>query len=49
MYVETTAAVPSLALKPWTGKPKPFPRHIHLKMITSQVWVPVDNVCRTGL
>ena len=37
------------ALKPLGGTPPPFPRHIHLKMITSQVWVPVDNVCRTGL
>jgi hypothetical protein len=49
MYVETTAAVPSLGLKPLSNKPRPFPRHIHLKMITSQVWVPVDNVCRAGL
>lgn len=48
MYVETTAAVPSLGLQP-LSKPRPFPRHIHLKMITSQVWVPVDNVCRAGL
>jgi hypothetical protein len=48
MYVETTAAVPSLGLQPLT-KPRPFPRHIHLKMITSRVWVPVDNLCRTGL
>ncbi|HEX9355855.1 MAG TPA: CU044_5270 family protein [Streptosporangiaceae bacterium] len=49
MYVETTAAVPSLRLLPLTNKPRSFPRHIHLKMITSQVWVPVDNLCRTGL
>jgi hypothetical protein len=49
MYVETTAAVPALELQPLTSKPRPFPRHIHLKMITSQVWVPVDNVCRAGL
>jgi hypothetical protein len=49
MYVETTAAVPSLGLQPLSNKPRPFPRHIHLKMITSQVWVPVDNVCRAGL
>jgi hypothetical protein len=48
MYVETTAAVPP-SPKPLSSKPKPFPRHIQLKMITSQVWVPVDNVCRTGL
>jgi hypothetical protein len=49
MYVETTAAVPSLGLKPLSNKPHPFPRHIHLKMITSRVWVPVDNLCRGGL
>jgi hypothetical protein len=49
MYVETAAAVPSLGLKPLTNKPRPFPRHIHLKMITSRVWVPVDNLCRSGL
>ena len=49
MYVETTAAVPSLGLKPLSNKPRPFPRHIHLKMITSRVWVPVDNLCRSGL
>jgi hypothetical protein len=49
MYVETTAAVPSLGLKPLSNKPHPFPRHIHLKMITSRVWVPVDNLCRSGL
>lgn len=48
MYVATTAAVPP-SPAPLTNKPKPFPRHIQLKMITSQVWVPVDNVCRTGL
>ena len=48
MYVETTAAVPP-SLAPLTSKPEPFPRHIHLKIVTSQVWVPVDNVCRTGL
>ena len=49
MYVETTAAVPSLGLKPLSNKPRPFPRHIHLKMITSRIWVPVDNLCRSGL
>ena len=49
MYVETTAAVPSLGLLPLSNKPRPFPRHIHLKMITSRVWVPVDNLCRSGL
>jgi hypothetical protein len=49
MYVETTAAVPSLLPGSLTNKGVSFPRHIHLKMITSQVWVPVDNLCRTGL
>jgi hypothetical protein len=51
MYVETTAAVPSLGLKPLplTSKHRPFPRHIRLKMITSQIWAPVDNLCRSGL
>jgi hypothetical protein len=49
MYVETTAAVPSLGPQPLSNKPRPFPRHIHLKMITSRVWVPADNLCRSGL
>jgi hypothetical protein len=25
--------------------PPPVPRHIHLKLITSRVWVPVKNLC----
>jgi hypothetical protein len=49
MYIETRAAVPSLGLRPMGSKPPPTPRHFHLKLITSRVWVPVDNVCRTGL
>ena len=49
MYVETRAAVPDTPLVPLSSTPPPFPRHIHLKMITSQVWVPVNNVCRSGL
>ena len=49
MYVETRAAVPSFRPVPATSTPPPFPRHVHLKMITSQVWVPVENLCRTGL
>jgi len=45
MYIETKAAVPS-NVPIWLGaKPPPFPRHIHLKMITSRVWVPVANLC----
>jgi hypothetical protein len=27
------------------AKPPPVPRHIHLKLITSRVWVPVKNLC----
>jgi len=49
MYIETKAAIPSNVPGQLGAKPSPFPRHIHLKMITSQVWVPVDNVCRAGL
>ena len=46
MYIETRAAVPSLALKPLgLANPKPFPRHIHLKLITERVWVPVGSLC----
>ena len=46
VYVETRVAY-------WhPSRPIPaghFPRRIHLTMITSQVWSPVANVCRTGL
>jgi hypothetical protein len=50
MYVETTAAVPSGVIPEGLGStPPPFPRHLHLKLTTSRVWVPVDNVCRAGL
>jgi hypothetical protein len=49
MYVETTAAVSSLQPLPLNGKREPSPRDIHLKMTTSQVWVPVANLCRPGL
>jgi hypothetical protein len=45
MYIETKAAVPSNVLKRLGAKPSPFPRHIHLKLITSRVWVPVANLC----
>jgi hypothetical protein len=45
MYVETVTASPSPP-PPFSG---PYPRRIHLARITSQVWAPVSNVCRTGL
>lgn len=42
MYIETREAVPP-------GSPWPLggnrPRHIHLKLITARVWVPVANLC----
>ncbi len=46
MYIETTAAVPSDVLRELGAKPSPFPRHPHLKLITSRVWVPVGKSCR---
>ena len=46
MYIQTTAAVPSDVLRELGAKPSPFPRHPHLKLITSQVWVPVGKSCR---
>jgi len=45
MYIETKAAVPSDVLRELGAKPPPVPRHIHLKLITSRVWVPVKNLC----
>ena len=45
MYIETRAAVPSDVLKELGAKPSPFPRHPHLKLITSRVWVPVGRSC----
>jgi len=45
MYIETKAAVSTDRLKP-LGLVPPYPsRHIHLKLITSRVWVPVANSC----
>jgi hypothetical protein len=46
MYIETRAAVSATRLKPLglTVPPRPS-RHIHLKLITSRVWVPVKNLC----
>jgi hypothetical protein len=48
MYVETTTAAPASPML-WTAKGQRFPRHLHLRITTSQVWVPVADVCRTGL
>lgn len=45
MYIETRAAVPSDVPRQLAPAPPPVPRHIHLKLITSRVWVPVANVC----
>jgi hypothetical protein len=45
MYIATKAAVSSDVLKELGGKPPPVPRHIHLKLITLRVWVPVKNLC----
>lgn len=45
MYVETRAAVPSNLPVLGGTKPPPFPRHIHLKIVTSRVWVPVAHSC----
>jgi hypothetical protein len=47
MYIETKEAVSSVVLKPLgLGSVPPHPsRHIHLKLITSRVWVPVANSC----
>jgi hypothetical protein len=45
MYIETRAAVASTALIPLGSRPRPLPRHLHLKLITERVWVPVANAC----
>jgi len=46
MYIETKAAVTSDVPRDLGAKPSPFPRHPHLKLITSRVWVPVGKSCR---
>jgi hypothetical protein len=46
MYIETKAAVTSDVLRELGAKPSPLPRHPHLKLITSRVWVPVGKSCR---
>ena len=45
MYIETRAAVSATRLKPLGPVPPRPSRHIHLKLITSRVWVPVKNLC----
>ncbi len=45
MYIETKEAVSSVVLKPLGSVPPRPSRHIHLKLITSRVWVPVANSC----
>src|SRR5260370_36822724 len=45
MNREPTAAPPHTVPRWWGATPPPSPRHIHLKMITSRVWVPVANLC----
>jgi hypothetical protein len=45
MYIETTAAVTSAAPMDLGSTPPPVPRHFHLKLITSRVWVPVGHSC----
>jgi hypothetical protein len=45
VYIETREAVPPDVPKPLDSTPPPVPRHVHLKLITSRVWVPVANVC----
>ena len=48
MYIATKEAAPSLKPLGWGSTPPPVPRHIHLKLITSRVWVPVRNLCHPG-
>lgn len=45
MYIETRAAVPSGAPMELGSTPPPVPRHVHLKLITERVWVPVGHSC----
>ena len=49
MYIATKEAAPFLKPLGWGSTPPPVPRHIHLKLITSRVWVPVRNLCHPGL
>jgi hypothetical protein len=49
MYIETKEAVTSTVPLELGSTPPPVPRHVHLKLISSRVWVPVKNLCRTGI
>ena len=45
MYIETKEAVTSTVPLDLGATSPPRPRHIHLKRITSRVWVPVGKFC----
>jgi len=45
MYIETRAADPANVLRELGSKPSPYPRHVHLKLTTLRVWVPVGKLC----
>jgi hypothetical protein len=45
MYIETTTAGPSEVPRNLAATPPPVPRHVHLKLTTSRVWVPVGKSC----
>jgi hypothetical protein len=45
MYIETKEAVTSTVPLELGATPPPTPRHAHLKLITSRVWVPVGRSC----
>ena len=51
MYIETKEAVSSVVLKPLGlgSVPPRLSRHIHLKLITARVWVPVGQFVRPCL
>jgi hypothetical protein len=46
MYIETRAADPANVPMELGSKPSPYPRHVHLKLTTLRVWVPVGKLCR---
>jgi hypothetical protein len=45
MYIETKEAVTSTVPLELGATPPPRPRRVHLKLITSRVWVPVGKSC----
>lgn len=45
MYIETRAADPANVPMELGSKPSPYPRHVHLKLTTLRVWVPVGKLC----